>query len=111
MEKILPFPFRVSIEEALTIQKELERRISLHYTLEDASVNRIGGIDVSYLKSGFSMAVAVVLSFPEFQLLEVQVGKAPASFPYIPGFFILQGGPSYRESTGPNKKGASALVF
>ncbi|WP_369018309.1 deoxyribonuclease V [Thermatribacter velox] len=111
MEKILPFPFQVSIEEALFIQKELKKRISLNCTLEESSVNRIGGIDVSYLKNGFSMAVAVVLSFPEFQLLEVQVGKAPASFPYIPGFLSFREGPAIEKALAQIKKEPQLWFF
>jgi len=111
MKKILPFSFEVSTEEALFIQEELKKRISLNLALEEASVKRIGGIDVSYLKDGFSMAVAVVLSFPELQLLEVEVGKKRASFPYIPGFLSFREGPAIEEALSRIKKEPQLWFF
>ncbi len=49
----------------------------------------IAGADVAY-KGGEAVSAIVILSYPEFKLIDKAVLKLNTPFPYIPGYFFLR---------------------
>ncbi len=78
-------------EEARAEQIALRSRVSL---LDDfGDIKTIAGLDLSYSEEkNEGYAVVVVLSFPNFQVLETRYATATPPMPYIPGLL------SFRES-------------
>lgn len=78
-------------EEARAAQIALRSRVSL--TDGFGEIKTIAGLDLSYNEEkGEGYAVVVVLSFPDFQVLETRYATATPPMPYIPGLL------SFRES-------------
>ncbi|MDI6829273.1 MAG: deoxyribonuclease V [Armatimonadota bacterium] len=81
----------VSVEEALEIQQTLRSRVSLVDDFDE--IRLVAGVDMSVPKNGNQGNAAVaILSFPDFDLVEVRQATHALQFPYIPGFL------SFRES-------------
>jgi deoxyribonuclease V len=84
--------WRVTTARAREIQQELAGRVSRQGRVEDPRF--VGGLDISvnrFAKTG--TAAAVVLSFPELELLETSVVTGPIEFPYIPGLLSFREAP------------------
>ncbi|MBC7217920.1 MAG: endonuclease V [Candidatus Caldatribacterium sp.] len=94
MERKYPYPFEVSLEEALRIQETIRRSISFDFPFEDEAVTLLAGVDVSYDRKGKALAVVVVLSWPSLAVVEVASGVHKPCFPYIPGFLSFREGPA-----------------
>ncbi len=78
-------------EEARAEQTALRSRVSLADNFGD--IQTIAGLDLSYSEEkNEGHAVVVVLSFPDFQILETRYATATPPMPYIPGLL------SFRES-------------
>ncbi len=78
-------------EEARAAQTALRSRVILADDFGD--IQTIAGLDLSYSEEkGEGYAVVVVLSFPEFEVLETRYATATPPMPYIPGLL------SFRES-------------
>lgn len=78
--------------KAQKLQLELASRIS-----QNNEVNKprhIAGVDISKPNSaGIGRAAAVVLSYPELQLIEVAIAEDKLPFPYIPGLLSFREAP------------------
>ncbi len=85
-------PWKVSVEEAIEIQKTLRDQVILKRTF--SKLETIAGGDVAYSKTNdLLFGALVVLSYPEMELLEVATARGRSSFPYIPGLFSFREGP------------------
>lgn len=78
----------VTIARALEIQRSLATKIIPHDHL--ISPRLIAGVDVSVNRSGVANAVAVVLNYPELEVLEISASSGNATFPYIPGLLSFR---------------------
>ncbi|NWF78240.1 MAG: deoxyribonuclease V [Chloroflexi bacterium] len=81
----------VSVAEAREIQLNLARRV----VTENEVINPrlVAGIDISRPDAqGVARGAVVVLRYPEFSMVEVEVAQGKITFPYIPGLL------SFRES-------------
>lgn len=85
-------PWNVSVQEAAKIQLEMRGYLSLED--EFTGPKLVAGIDVG-IPAGTNTghAVVVVLSFPDFEIVEVQHGVRELEFPYIPGFLTFREAP------------------
>jgi len=84
--------WKVSVEKAIQIQKDLRNRIILKKTF--FRVRTIGGGDVAYQKEGnFLFGAMVILSFPQMETLDVATARGKISFPYVPGLLTFREGP------------------
>jgi len=82
----------VSPGEAKRIQIELKRYISFKNSLNN--ITKIAGADVSFSKkSNKGKGAIVILSFPEFNLIEKVELEKELKFPYIPGLLTFREGP------------------
>jgi len=85
-------PWKVSVEEAIQIQKNLRDLIILKRTF--SRVRTIGGGDVAYSKKrNLLFGTMVILSFPQMQTLDIATGYGKIPFPYIPGLLTFREGP------------------
>lgn len=83
-------PWKVSIEEAIRIQENLNSHLILKKTF--SRMRMIGGGDVSYSKGDLFGAI-VVLSFPEMEPLDQATAIGKILFPYVPGLLTFREGP------------------
>lgn len=82
----------VDIEQARSIQLELQKRIVLCPLKR--SVKLIAGADVSYsLKERQFFAGVVILQYPDLTEVESSVARGNISFPYVPGFLTFREAP------------------
>lgn len=79
----------VTPEEAIRIQRELKRYISLKWI---PTIKIIAGADVAYHKDT-GIAGVVVLEFPSLKIMESKYSIFPVNFPYIPGLLAFREGP------------------
>ncbi len=83
--------WQISIAQAQQIQQELATQVSKKS--EVINPRFIAGVDISAPNSvGIARAAAVVLSYPELEVIEVKTAENKLNFPYIPGLL------SFRES-------------
>ena len=82
--------WNLTAQEAVEIQKQLRFEVEKEDRL-NRPIETVAGIDLGYdIKSDTSRAVAVVLSFPELELLETSEARLPIQFPYIPGLLSFR---------------------
>lgn len=92
MDIFSPHEWRVTTSRAREIQLELAPRISCEGTMNNP--HYIAGVDVSvsrWAKEG--TAAVVVLSYPDLELVEVQVVTGRLDFPYVPGLLTFREAP------------------
>lgn len=79
----------VSPAEAKKIQSALANKVVIKG--EGISPHLIAGVDISAPDpQGVARGAVVVLSYPELNLVEVEVAKAEVKFPYIPGLLSFR---------------------
>src|SRR5690349_10690633 len=85
-------PWNVSVHDAAEIQRNLRGQVSL---VDDfGEIRLIAGVDVGVPKgTNEGHSVVVVLSFPDFRIVEVQRAVCELEFPYIPGFLSFREAP------------------
>jgi deoxyribonuclease V len=83
--------WEVSVDQAREIQLRLAKRVVAENGVFHAHL--VAGIDISSPDGrGMARGAVVVLSYPEFSIVEVKVAEGKVTFPYIPGLL------SFRES-------------
>src|SRR4030043_2411751 len=84
--------WQISVAEAKQIQLELARQISRQS--ETIKPRFIAGVDISAPdSSGIARAAAVILNYPELEVIKVETAEDKLSFPYIPGFLSFREAP------------------
>ena len=92
------------------MQGELASKVSVGPRLDRSDVRYVAGADVSTEKET-AYATVVVLSFPDFSLVEVQGFEAPLSFPYIPGLLAFREIPSVAGALEKVETPVDAVIF
>jgi deoxyribonuclease V len=82
--------WRIGPREAMEAQLRLAARVIR--TNQMGTPRLIAGVDISGERDGAAVAAAVVLSYPQLKVVEVQVAEGGPGFPYVPGLL------SFRES-------------
>lgn len=93
----LPHSWDVDAAEARRIQAEVWRQLIHEPGVAPDQIRAVAGVDNAYHLKGdppMAFAVVVVLSFPGMERLEVVYGRAPVTFPYIPGLLTFREGPA-----------------
>jgi deoxyribonuclease V len=80
--------FDVSVQEALAIQMDLAKQIAQIELSKKPKL--IAGLDVSINKNKEATAAAVVLNYPEFNILEIAISAGTVTFPYVPGLLSFR---------------------
>jgi deoxyribonuclease V len=80
----------MTYREAIALQRLLAGRVVLKDCLPNP-VRSVAGVDVSYEKHGdLFFAGVVVLSLPDFKVIEEASASSRVSFPYIPGLLSFR---------------------
>jgi deoxyribonuclease V len=89
--KITPLhDWNLSPKQAIELQKQLAYEV-IRYDDFVEPVKTVAGIDLGYdAKNDTSRAVAVVLKFPELELIETAEALLPIQFPYVPGLLSFR---------------------
>jgi deoxyribonuclease V len=83
-------PWPETFDEAVAIQNFLTTGVRLQNELPKR-IETVAGVDVSYEKHGDRFyAGVVILSFPDFEVIEEQTAVATVTFPYIPGLLSFR---------------------
>ena len=77
--------------EARDLQRSLCKRVRSGRL--QRRVRAVTGVDMGAISNGRATAAAVVMSFPELEVLEVQRARRKLSFPYVPGLLSFREGP------------------
>ena len=81
--------WEISIAQAKQIQSELANQVSRKSELIKPSF--IAGVDISAPDSrGLARAAAVILNYPELEVIEVETAEDKPNFPYIPGLLSFR---------------------
>jgi deoxyribonuclease V len=81
--------WEISIAQAKQIQSELANQVSRKSELIKPSF--IAGVDISAPDSrGIARAAAVILNYPELEVIEVETAEDKPNFPYIPGLLSFR---------------------
>jgi deoxyribonuclease V len=88
--------WHVTTAEARQIQFQLRDRV---IRKSDGSMPRyVAGADISFKRNGTATAAAVVLSFPEMEVVESVVIQGRPEFPYVPGLLTFREAPLVLEA-------------
>jgi deoxyribonuclease V len=81
--------WQMSIAQAKQIQQELASQVSPKS--ETIKLHFIAGVDISAPDSrGIARAAAVILNYPELEVIEVKTAEDKLNFPYIPGLLSFR---------------------
>lgn len=101
-------PWDLSPHEAVVLQRELVRRISLDF--EENACRTVAGIDVG-IKGEVARAAVVVMTLPELSILERVVIERPVTFPYVPGLLSFREAPAILEALARLESVPDVLLF
>jgi deoxyribonuclease V len=84
----------MNLKKAAEIQQKLSRRLRLKW--EETVLETVAGADFSYDKGNKLIgASVVVLSFPDFKILETAQAIRNVTFPYISGYLAFREAPAF----------------
>lgn len=87
----LSHPLRVSLAEAREWQERLRAQVRCDVPLDPGKVRLVAGTDISYLRERkLALGAAVLMSYPDLEVLEVGVSCAEVDFPYVPGLLSFR---------------------
>lgn len=81
----------VTPREARELQDRLRSRVVCAWS--GGPIRTVAGTDVSFPSKNRALAAVVVLSYPELEILETSVRRAPCRFPYVPGLLSFREAP------------------
>ena len=79
-------------KSAVALQRELAPRLISDKPLALDRISCVAGVDVSVRRTR-SRAAAVVMSYPQLEVLEIARAERETNFPYIPGLLAFREGP------------------
>lgn len=85
--------WHLSPTEARKVQADLVGSIDTTSPLMLRAGDLVLGVDNSYLRTEAettAFAAAIVMTWPDFEVIEVQSAAAPVTFPYIPGLLTFR---------------------
>jgi deoxyribonuclease V len=80
--------WNVNIDQAIELQHKLAQKVVQQGNIDDP--RWIAGVDVSVNSLSEGTAVAVILSYPELNIVEKSIVKGPVVFPYVPGLLSFR---------------------
>jgi deoxyribonuclease V len=87
----------VDASEARRIQGEIREKLVSESGVALDEIRVVAGVDNAYHLKGdppMAFAALVVLTFPGMETIEVVYGRAPVTFPYVPGLLTFREGPA-----------------
>ncbi|MGC8705269.1 MAG: endonuclease V [Athalassotoga sp.] len=93
----------------IRIQREMSKEVVIRPL--DFVPKRIGGFDLSYPRKDIALAVCVVLSYPDLELIEMKWTEVKVEMPYIPTFLSFREGPAIEKVYGMIEEKPDLLFF
>ena len=88
-----------TIAEATIIQEQLRSRVITHDDFGE--VRTVAGVDAGFEAEGtVARAAVVVLRLPDLKPVDYALVRAPAQFPYVPGFLSFREAPAIIAALG-----------
>lgn len=78
----------LSVADAIAMQKQLAGQVIRRDDL--GPVTAVAGVDVGFENEDTARAAIAVLRFPDLQLLDYTIARAPVNFPYVPGLLSFR---------------------
>ena len=100
--------WEVNPREAIQLQKELKKKISLKKSF--SKIDKIAGADVSYYQNKM-IAGVIIFKFSNLKAIEKQSFISPVNFPYIPGLLTFREGPSLLAAFKKIKNEPDIILF
>lgn len=86
----LPHSWDLTPAEARRIQEECRDRVVRQDLIAGPPV-RVAGIDIGFERNGtVTRAAAVVLRYPELEVVDTAIARRPTNFPYVPGLLSFR---------------------
>ena len=102
--------WNVTIQQARSLQKELAEKVCLTPLKKPPQL--IAGLDCAFSKNGKQiLAVAVVMKFDDFQIIETADAVCNVTFPYIPGLLSFREAPVCIEAVKKLKQSPDIFVI
>lgn len=87
----LPHYLKVSVAEAREWQERLRAQVRCDVALDPGKVRLVAGTDISYLRERrLALGAAVLMSYPDLEVLEVGTSCVEVDFPYVPGLLSFR---------------------
>jgi deoxyribonuclease V len=84
-----------NLKPAEAIQLQISLAKMLTFSPISPPIRTVAGLDCAFTDGGKSiLAVAVVLKFPDLELIETKSAKLPVKMPYIPGLLSFREAPA-----------------
>lgn len=101
------------IEEFIKIQNELSKRVKIEDKIDINSVNKIAGVDCSFVeKDGHTIGIScIVVMDRQFNILETQFGEGKVDIPYIPTFLAFREIPIIMKAYEKIKETPDIFIF
>ena len=110
MKQIIKHKWNVSLNEAKEIQCFLKERLRIQPLKK--KIHTVCGIDTAFDNRNFKcFTAAVLLSYPEMEILEELYIIDKFTFPYIPGYLTFREGPSIIKALKRLKTKPDILMF
>lgn len=112
MQPVVRHSWKISIQEAKSLQNEFSRQTVLHSAISIRKIKTVAGADVSYSKkTNRCYAATVVLDFATLEVIEESYAVKMSTFPYVPGYLSFREGPSLVEAFGKLTHEPDVLIF
>ena len=96
--------------QARHLQEQLRGRVAREDLLAGPPA-RVAGIDIGFEQNGaVTRAAAVVLSYPELEVVDTAVARQPTGFPYVPGLLSFRECPAALAALDALTASADVLV-
>jgi len=96
--------------QARRLQEQLRGRVTREDLLGGPPA-RVAGIDVGFEQNGaVTRAAAVVLSYPELEVVDTAIARQPTRFPYVPGLLSFRECPAALDALDALAASADVLV-
>lgn len=80
----------INLEQLKQTQQSLSKQVQLNDDFAK-SIKLIGGTDVGFENEGnITRAAIVILSYPDFNVIEYHIARIKTEFPYIPGYLSFR---------------------
>ncbi|MEZ0323418.1 MAG: endonuclease V [Hydrogenothermaceae bacterium] len=101
------------IDKFIEIQKELSRKIKIEDRIEINKINKVAGIDCSFVeKDGYTIGIScIVVMDKQFNILETQFGEDKVDIPYIPTFLAFREIPVIMKAYNKLKETADIFIL
>ena len=84
-------PLDVDVAEAREWQERLRCEVVCDRPLEASGIRTVAGTDISYLRERrLALGAAVLMSFPDLEVVETAVSRVRVTFPYVPGLLSFR---------------------